>query len=84
MTYTATPSQIGYLNSLIRGRFTTVGDAAYAFGIESGSLNKRDASALIDWLKNGTDSAATMPTVHPHQALVDQMISDAKRARGEI
>jgi hypothetical protein len=53
MTYAATPAQIGFIRKLIDGKFASVVEAAAEFGVPNpGSINKNEASALIDWLKS--------------------------------
>jgi hypothetical protein len=53
MGYTATPAQIGFIKKLIVGKFESIVDAAAEFGVPNpGSINKNEASALIDWLKS--------------------------------
>ena len=52
MSYTASPAQISFICKLIEGKFASVVDAAAEFGVPNpGSINKNEASALIDWLK---------------------------------
>lgn len=53
MTYTASAAQMGFIRSLIAGKFESVVEAAAEFGVPNpGSINKNEASALIDWLKS--------------------------------
>lgn len=54
---TASSAQLGFIRNLIRGRFASIVDAQFEFGIETGgSLTKSQASAMIDWLKSLNDS----------------------------
>lgn len=60
----ATQPQIKYLNNLIKGRYTDLGEAMTAFGLNAptpATLSKYDAASMIEWLKGASAADRSSP-----------------------
>lgn len=86
---TATQKQIGYLNSLIKGRFDDLGAAMEEYGLDCrpANLSKYDASGMIEWLKAADRTpvaAAAYEKAKADRELFDRALAGDAEARAAL